>query len=89
MDCNEKKSVNVLSLGGGGVRGIITLIILRMLLCLVNQKLNPMSHNGEPIHPREVFDLIVGTSTGGLILSMMVRFDVGVDECIARYKELS
>lgn len=89
MDHDEKKSVNVLSLDGGGVRGLSTLIILRTLLCLINRKLNPMSHNGEPIHPREVFDLIVGTSTGGLIALMMVKFDMGVDECIFKYKELS
>lgn len=89
MNTNNRRSVNVLSLDGGGVRGLSTLIILRVLLCLVNQKLNPTNHNGTPIHPSKVFDLIVGTSTGGLIALMMVKFDMSVDECIEKYKELS
>jgi patatin-like phospholipase/acyl hydrolase len=49
------KSIKVLSIDGGGIRGIIASIILRDLL----------ERAGRPAH--EVFDLIAGTSTGGII----------------------
>ncbi|KAA6412978.1 MAG: hypothetical protein FRX48_02721 [Lasallia pustulata] len=42
---------------------------------------------GEPaVKPFEVFDLIGGTSTGGLIAIMLGRLEMDVDECIETYK---
>ncbi|KAH8894272.1 FabD/lysophospholipase-like protein [Thozetella sp. PMI_491] len=38
--------------------------------------------------PCEVFDLIGGTSTGGLIAIMLGRLEMDVDECILEYCEL-
>jgi uncharacterized protein len=49
------KSIKVLSIDGGGIRGIIAAVILRELLQSV----------GRPAH--ETFDLIAGTSTGGIL----------------------
>lgn len=43
----------------------------------------------EPITPKEVFDVIVGTSTGGLIALMLVKLNLSIDECIDQYKLLS
>lgn len=52
----------LLSLDGGGVRGLSTLYILKGLMDRLNQK----RPNGAPKKkPCEVFDLIGGTSTGG------------------------
>lgn len=48
---------NLLSLDGGGIRGLITALILQE----IEERAN------EPI--RELFDLIVGTSTGGILAS--------------------
>lgn len=39
--------------------------------------------------PKEIFDVIVGTSTGGLIALMMVKLNLSVDECIYQYQALS
>ena len=39
--------------------------------------------------PKDVFDVIVGTSTGGLIALMMVKLGLGVDDCIDEYRRLS
>jgi hypothetical protein len=73
-------------LDGGGVRGLSTLIILRELLCKIGQQVNGRY---EPMRPKDVFDVIVGTSTGGLIALMMVKLDLDVDECIDQYRRLS
>ncbi|KAG9231981.1 acyl transferase/acyl hydrolase/lysophospholipase [Amylocarpus encephaloides] len=45
--------------------------------------------NLPPVKPCEVFDLIGGTSTGGLIAIMLGRLEMDVDECIAAYINLA
>jgi patatin-like phospholipase/acyl hydrolase len=50
-------NVNLLSLDGGGVRGLSSLLILDKLMKMVNRRTPPK--------PCEVFDMIAGTSTGG------------------------
>ena len=55
MPDSDGKTIKVLSIHGGGIRGIIAAVILRELLQSV----------GRPAH--ETFDLIAGTSTGGII----------------------
>ncbi|THZ56907.1 ankyrin [Aureobasidium pullulans] len=42
-----------------------------------------------PPKPCDYFDVIGGTSTGGLIAIMLGRLDMSVDECIKAYTELS
>ncbi|KAB8276500.1 acyl transferase/acyl hydrolase/lysophospholipase [Aspergillus minisclerotigenes] len=51
----------------------------------VMQRLNP---DGKPRKPCEVFDMIAGTSTGGLCAIMLGRLDMTVDECIEAYNRL-
>jgi patatin-like phospholipase/acyl hydrolase len=51
----------LLSLDGGGVRGLSTLYILKGLMNRLNRELK----QNDPLKPCEVFDLIGGTSTGG------------------------
>ncbi len=55
MPSEEAKTIHVLSIDGGGIRGIIPAIILDALQKRVGKQ------------PRESFDLIAGTSTGGII----------------------
>jgi patatin-like phospholipase/acyl hydrolase len=52
---NKIRKFKILSIDGGGLRGIIPLQIIREIEILT----------GEPIH--KTFDLIAGTSTGGLL----------------------
>ena len=91
----------LLSLDGGGVRGLSTLCILKGLMTRLN---NQRRDAGLPsVKPCEIFDLIGGTSTGGyvgnhvarestntarLIAIMLGRLEMDVDECITAYNRL-
>jgi hypothetical protein len=78
----SSRRLRVLACDGGGVRGLSILLILRALLCKINEC-------DKPMRPQEAFDLFAGTSTGGLIAIMIVKFDMDVDECIEAYKKLA
>jgi patatin-like phospholipase/acyl hydrolase len=49
------------------------------------KRLNPQ----KPPKPCEYFDLIGGTSTGGLIAIMLGRLQMDIDSCMAAYLDLS
>jgi patatin-like phospholipase/acyl hydrolase len=59
----------LLSLDGGGVRGLSSLLILREILMEIKHQKN----TAEIPLPCEYFELIEGTSTGGLIAIMLGR----------------
>ncbi|KAJ4243526.1 hypothetical protein NW757_011165 [Fusarium falciforme] len=71
------KPLRVLSLDGGGVRGVAAL----MHLDAVMKKLAPGKK------PCEVFDLIGGTSTGGFIAIMLGRLQMSVKDCLDSYRK--
>ena len=74
-------SLRLLALDGGGVRGLSSLMILKQLM----EAVDPES----PPKPCDHFDMIGGTSTGGLIAIMLGRLQMTVDECISAYTSLS
>jgi patatin-like phospholipase/acyl hydrolase len=59
----------ILSLDGGGVRGLSSLLILREIM----EEIGRRSEADETPLPCQYFDLIGGTSTGGLIAIMLGR----------------
>ena len=59
----------LLSLDGGGVRGLSSLLILREIM----EEIRRQSGAEETPLPCQYFDLIGGTSTGGLIAVMLGR----------------
>ncbi|KAJ5569106.1 FabD/lysophospholipase-like protein [Penicillium hetheringtonii] len=67
----------LLSLDGGGVRGLSSLYVLKSIM----DQLNYVRGQDKlpPVKPCEVFDLIGGTSTGGLIAIMLGRLEMDVD----------
>jgi patatin-like phospholipase/acyl hydrolase len=73
--------IRLLALDGGGVRGLSSLMIIRRLMATVDPDMPPK--------PCEYFDMIGGTSTGGLIAIMLGRLGMSVDECIEAYTSLS
>ncbi|KAF4633228.1 hypothetical protein G7Y89_g4890 [Cudoniella acicularis] len=82
----DQPDLCLLSLDGGGVRGLSTLQILKGLMTRLNNERK--ADNLLPVKPCEVFDIIGGTSTGGLIAIMLGRLEMDVDECISAYVEL-
>ncbi|EXJ85852.1 hypothetical protein A1O1_06221 [Capronia coronata CBS 617.96] len=65
---------------------------MRSLLTFVTQELvrrEAIPEDHPILDPQEIFDAAVGTSTGGLIVLMLVKLDMTVDECIRQYKVLS
>ncbi|KIY03324.1 uncharacterized protein Z520_00015 [Fonsecaea multimorphosa CBS 102226] len=74
----------LLSLDGGGVRGLSSLYILKGLMTRLNFERQAVGL--KRVKPYEIFDLIGGTSTGGIIAIMLGRLEMDVDECIKEYK---
>lgn len=75
---NTGQTVSILSLDGGGVRGISTLYILKDLMNQIRRhrrSIDPQDDKPSP-RPCDIFDLICGTSTGGLIAIMLGRLDM-------------
>ncbi|KAG5654010.1 hypothetical protein H0H81_008319 [Sphagnurus paluster] len=79
---SEEPPLKVMSFDGGGVRGISSLYILKEIMSKV-------SPNNPDLKPCQYFDMIVGTSTGGLIAIMLGRLQMTVSECIEAYNTLS
>lgn len=74
----ELAGVRILTLDGGGIRGIVELEVLREIERALGDKL--------PI--QQFFDLIVGTSTGGIIALGLGVEQWRVDTCISKFTRL-
>lgn len=76
VDGDSKANYKVLSLDGGGIRGLVTIIIL--------QKIEELT--GKRIH--ELFDLIIGTSTGSMIATLIGVHHLPMKEIEIKYRNL-
>ena len=80
-----KDVVKILSIDGGGVRGLIPALILQEIK-------KRLSENGDARGLAQVFDIMAGTSTGGIIALglSMPQYDgvqpMGVDELVDLYE---
>ncbi len=72
--CGKDKRFRILSLDGGGIKGAYTAAVLASLESMTGKTL------------REHFDLITGTSTGGII-GIAMGLDVPVSEILTLYTE--
>ncbi|KAF6806695.1 protein kinase subdomain-containing protein [Colletotrichum sojae] len=94
-DAVTKAPLRVLALDGGGVRGLASLRILDKVITKAYGDdyevdggcSSQCTHEKKCIIPSQVFDMIAGTSTGGLIAIMLGRLGLGVKKCLALYKE--
>ncbi|KAI0544963.1 acyl transferase/acyl hydrolase/lysophospholipase [Xylaria curta] len=77
--------LRVLSLDGGGIRGKSSLLILENIMETIRQAKGLESVP----RPCEHFDLIGGTSTGGIIAIMLGRLGMTVDQCIQAYDRVA
>ncbi|KAF2465829.1 FabD/lysophospholipase-like protein [Lindgomyces ingoldianus] len=74
----EFAGVRILSLDGGGVRGIVELEVLRLL----------QKQLGDRLPIQNFFDIIVGTSTGSIIALALGVLGLSVDDCTTKFSEL-
>lgn len=58
----------LLSLDGGGVRGLSTLYILKEIMAQINEERD----DARLLKPCDIFDLIGGTSAGGYVSTFLV-----------------
>ncbi|KAH7034886.1 uncharacterized protein B0I36DRAFT_317159 [Microdochium trichocladiopsis] len=77
--------VFLLSLDGGGVRGICELVMLDTIMKRIQKERNL----AEIPRPCALFDLIGGISTGGLVSIMLGRLRMTTTEAIAAYHEFA
>lgn len=79
------RGLNLLCLDGGGIRGLSSLQILKTLLERVARERGLP----QPPKPCEFFDMIGGTSTGGIIAIMLGRMKMDVEQCMQAYTDLA
>ncbi|KAI9751503.1 MAG: hypothetical protein M4579_006039 [Chaenotheca gracillima] len=95
VDAREetRAPLRLLSLDGGGVRGLSSLMILKQLMERIaaeEKRLRKRAQTDDrPLKPCEYFDLIGGTSTGGIISVLLGRLQLDVPTCIKIYTSLS
>jgi patatin-like phospholipase/acyl hydrolase len=74
----NQNPLRILSLDGGGVRGISSLYILKKVMAQISreQRITNDPEQSPLPRPCDVFDLICGTGTGGLIALMLGRLEM-------------
>ncbi|KAF1350209.1 acyl transferase/acyl hydrolase/lysophospholipase [Delphinella strobiligena] len=87
MAGHESCGLRVLALEGGGVRGLSELLILGQLMPLVKDERDPPDDTLD--RPCKVFDVICGTSTGGLIAILLGCLKLTVKQAIEEYESLA
>ena len=90
---NPNAPLRLLSLDGGGVRGLSSLMVLEDLMENIAEEekrlgLRPRSDETR-LKPCDYFDLIGGTSTGGIIAVLLGRLRLDCRQCIDIYTELA
>jgi len=69
--------LRLLSIDGGGVRGVVPLRIIRSISEATGGK-----------QPHELYDLICGTNTGGILAYLLGVLKLSLDDCEELYKKL-
>jgi hypothetical protein len=81
---------SLLSLDGGGIKGVSSLKILEEIMKKVWKIKNPQAeYPGTGMQVHEYFQLAAGTSTGGLAAVMLFRLRMSVPEAIKAYKNFA
>ncbi|KAF4338524.1 hypothetical protein FBEOM_7563 [Fusarium beomiforme] len=82
----ESRGLCLLSFDGGGVKGLFSIIVIDRLMQETRRLEGPGAEHKKPC---DYFDLIGGTSTGGLLAIMLGRLQMDTRLCIQTYKSLS
>ncbi|CAE6422524.1 unnamed protein product [Rhizoctonia solani] len=78
---DKRPGLNLLSLDGGGITGLSSLLIIKEIMLGIQgkQRLEAVPK------PCEHFDIIAGTGTGAISAVMLGRLQMSVDEAITSY----
>lgn len=79
------KPLKILTIDGGGIQGISTLLILNKLLNAIAR--NNGVQNSKP-RPCDVFDVIAGIGPGGWLALLLGRFQMDVSAALAEWYNL-
>ena len=82
---NPSKPLKILTLDGGGVQGLATLLILDKLLKTI-QEVNQTEHKPRPC---DVFDTIAGIGAGGWLAILLGRFRLDITACLLEWYNLT
>jgi len=86
---NGPRPWRILSLDGGGVKGLAELLITERLMRTIGDIRRQNGHHDTALPlPCDYFDMIVGTSTGGLIAIMLGRLRMSITDAITAFKYL-
>jgi hypothetical protein len=87
LELKEKEGAKLLSLDGGGIKGISSLIILKAIMDKVKEIeiKNQWNTSDKARLPVDYFHLTAGTSTGGIIALMLIRLRMSVEDAIKEY----
>merc|ERR1711872_207930 len=77
VDPVQRKGIRILALDGGGTRGVMSIEILKALEESCGMQI------------RDMFDLIVGTSTGAILACLLGIRGASLEECEMMYEKLS
>ncbi|KAF2478076.1 FabD/lysophospholipase-like protein [Lindgomyces ingoldianus] len=92
-ETNPHAPLRLLSLDGGGVRGLSSLMVLDDLMesiALEEKRIGRRPQSSTtPLKPCDYFDLIGGTSTGGIIAILLSRLRLDCKQCISIYSKLA
>jgi predicted acylesterase/phospholipase RssA len=90
---NPHAPLRLLSLDGGGVRGLSSLMVLDDLMESIAQEEKRLGRRPKndttALRPCDYFDLIGGTSTGGIIAILLSRLQLDCKQCISIYTKLA
>jgi len=95
---DDRRPKILLSLDGGGVKGLSQLDIIAEIIRRIKDKLKADSGNrslaadeglqDDQIYPCEYFDLIVGSGTGGINAILIGRLGLSIKQCIEAWEGL-
>ncbi|KAK2468823.1 hypothetical protein H9L39_19585 [Fusarium oxysporum f. sp. albedinis] len=84
----QRQKFRILSLDGGGIRGLSSLIILRKIMKEIASE--QIGSCGPPeLCPCDYFDYITGAGMGGVIAILLGRFKLTVSQCMMEYRKIS
>jgi patatin-like phospholipase/acyl hydrolase len=80
------KPLKILTIDGGGLQAITTLLILDKLLDAI-AKNNKVNH--QKPRPCDVFDTIAGIGSGGWLAILLGRFHMDITACLSEWYKIT